>query len=180
LEASSTGQEVEEENQPLNDEEVAILREAGIVPSEPSTSQRNRKPKAALQVKHIVFAEDTTAGVFEPILCIVVSHSVLLLARRLAKEKKTSTKATISPLPELPTPVDLGWKESEVKKVPKRKQKEALDQREQNLDEDGMKERKAAAKVSGLGDTFHSFIYSRSGLGASQSLVEGAIRSIGS
>lgn len=59
----------ENEDEELNEEEVEVLREAGILPR---VTRRVARKKRSVKGMHVVFAEDADEGALLPLVCILL------------------------------------------------------------------------------------------------------------
>lgn len=132
--------QAEDDDTGLDDEELEILREAGVI-AEPSRVGRKRGSSQP-QAKHIIFVENEEEGMFEryPLACV---YALTQVTAQQYVTKQTNLPTSRSESRDDVDTVDLGWRKPEKQKSRKKKKKAAG----VSDSTDGSEEREAA-KVS--------------------------------
>jgi U3 small nucleolar RNA-associated protein 11 len=112
--------QAEDDDAGLDEEELEILREAGVI-AEPSKVGRKRRSSQP-QAKHIVFVENEEEGMFERSLLARV-YALIPVAARQYMTKQTDLPTSRSESRDDVDAIDLGWRKPEKQKSRKKKKK---------------------------------------------------------
>ncbi len=158
----------EDDDGDLDEGELEILREAGVIagPSKVGHKRRSSRPQA----KHIVFVENEQEGMYERSL--LVRHMALYHAAQQYVTKRNNLQTSRPESRNNVGAIDLGWREPEKQKGRKKK-----DNVVGASDSTDVSEGREAAKVCFPYARLDIFIFSGNS-GASNTSVKGAVRAV--